>query len=258
MTAVPTDISRRGVPPEAFAHHPELRERIVDPLGSFFRNFDIAALAEAHPEFDISWISSDAAREASRAKMLASHGGGDLWVFAYGSLMWDPGFRFIDVRRAIVPDHARRFILLDKNGARGTRDRPGLMAALDTGDGCAGLAFRIAAAEIEAETEILWKREMVGPAYLPTFVTARMDDGAHSALTFVADHDAEVIAPDLTRAEQIALIATGAGILGTSKAYLENIVSQFAHLGIVDAECSSLLADVERHLAAQGADASGT
>ncbi|WP_417309857.1 gamma-glutamylcyclotransferase [Devosia sp.] len=251
MSAGTPETSDRGVPVEAFAHHPELRDRIVDPLSSFFRTFDIAALAEAHPELDISWISTDADREAARARALAAHGGGDLWVFAYGSLMWDPAFRFTDVRRAVVPGYARRFILLDTNGGRGTKAAPGLMAALDTGDRCEGLAFRIAEQDIETETEILWRREMVGPAYLPTFVAAELDDGVQTALTFVADHDAENIASDLTRTEQIQLLAHGAGMLGTSKAYLENIISQFAQLGIVDADCSGLLEEVEAYLAAQ-------
>lgn len=57
-------------------------------------------------------------------------------MFAHGSLMWDPAIDFAEVRRAWLPGHARRFILCDIHGARGTRDAPGLMAALDRGDGC--------------------------------------------------------------------------------------------------------------------------
>lgn len=238
---------------DAFAHHPELRGKITDPLTSYFRTFSVGSLLEQHPELDAvrNWVHSDDDRERSRAEILAHHGKGDLWVFAYGSLMWDPAFRFAEVRRAAVPGYARHFILRDDKGARGTREFPGLMAALDRGAGCDGLIFRIAADHVACETEILWRREMIGPGYVPTFVTALIDGRQQAALTFMADHLADAITPDLPRAEQVRFIAQGAGFLGTSKAYLENIVSQFAHLGIVDADCSALLEEVEEFLAAQ-------
>jgi cation transport protein ChaC len=233
--------------PDPFAHHPELRDRIKDPSTSFFRSFNARTVFERSPE--LRWVLdlllSDQAREVSRRAILAQHGTGDLWVFAYGSLMWDPALRFTDVRRAVVPDYARRFILKDVWGGRGTRESPGVMAALDSGDGCEGLVFRIARQDIETETEILWRREMVGPAYQPSFVSGLVDGEPVQVLTFVADYAADSIAPDLSRAEQIAYCATGAGVLGTSHEYLSNIVAQFAALGVVDAHCTDLLREVE-------------
>lgn len=236
---------------DAFAHHPELRDRIADPLTSYFRTFTVESVLERHPHLaaSLDWVRSDRDREQTRAQALAGHAGGDLWVFAYGSLMWDPAFRFAEVRRAHVADHARRFILLDTRGARGTEASPGLMAALDRGEGCEGLAFRIMARDIGIETEILWRREMIGPGYVPTFVTARIDGVPYTALTFVADHGADTIRADLSRDDQIRFIAHGAGFLGTSKAYLDNIVSHFAHLGIVDKDCLALSRAVQDHLA---------
>lgn len=237
---------------DAFAHHPELRGKIADPLTSYFRTFSVDSVLKHNPQLEESirgWVRSDEERESSRARSLAAHVRGDLWVFAYGSLMWDPGFCFTVVRRATVSGYARRFILLDDKGGRGTRGAPGLMAALDHGTGCEGLAFRIAAHDIETETEILWRREMIGHGYVPTFVTAVIDGQPTTALTFLADHSSDSILPDIARAEQVRLIALGAGFLGTSKAYLENIVSHFAHLGIVDEDCSALLREVEDHLA---------
>ncbi|WP_116134013.1 gamma-glutamylcyclotransferase [Tropicimonas sp. IMCC34043] len=238
---------------DPYTHHPELRGKIVDPLTSFFRTFSLDSMLARYPELAAarSWAHSDSHREGTRARTLAEHGAGDLWIFAYGSLMWDPAFQFAEVRRASVPGYARRFVLKDIYGARGTREAPGLMAALDRGDGCEGLAFRIAAQEIEAETEILWRREMIGPGYIPTFVPAVIDGQPGNALTFVADHSADQICPELTRREQVQFIAQGKGFLGTSKDYLCNIVSQFAALGIVDDDCTSLLQEVEACLAAQ-------
>lgn len=245
--------------PGPFAHHPELRDRIKDPQTSFFRTLNARQAFESRPE--LRWVldelHTDEAREKSRQALLATHGEGDLWIFAYGSLMWDPAFVFADVRRAMVPDYARHFILKDVWGGRGTREVPGLMAALDKGDGCEGLAFRIAHEMIDTETEILWRREMVGPAYLPQFVTALVDDQPVRALTFVADHAAKIIEPDLTRAEQIAYCATGTGALGTSHEYLRNIVSQFAALGVVDEHCTALLREVEDFMQATAAGTNG-
>lgn len=236
---------------DAFSYHPELQGKIADPLTSFFRTFSVETVLAQHPELETvrDWVHSDDVRERTRAQALADHGDSDLWVFAYGSLMWDPAFQFTEVRRARVPQYARRFILKDVHGGRGTQDSPGLMAALDHGDGCDGLVFRIAAQDIDTETEILWRREMIGPGYTPTFVTATIDDRSEPALTFVADHAAAAISPHLTRAEQTRFIARGAGFLGTSKGYLSNIVTQFAHLGIIDDDCSALLKEVEDYLA---------
>jgi len=237
--------------PDPFSHHPELREKIVDPQKSFFRDLDLEKLAkpfEARGGASIDWWYPDADREADRAAVLADRRDADLWVFGYGSLMWDPGIVFAEVRRAFVPDHARRFILRDIHGARGTREIPGLMAALDRGSGCEGLAFRIDREHVESETRRLWARERIGPGYIASFVDAELSDGRVPALTFVADHDAELIAADLTRAEQVHCFATGTGFLGTSLQYLENIASHFEALGIHDEDVEALLRETKAYM----------
>lgn len=236
--------------PDAFAHHPELQGRIIDPMQSFARSLHIPDLTNRlrSQGLPVHWIHDEAAREADRCATLAGRRGADLWVFAYGSLMWDPGFRFDALRRAHVPNYARRFILRDIYGGRGSPEAPGLMAALDHGPGCDGLLFRIPAEAVEEETMILWRREKIGPAYTAAFVTARHDGGAVEALTFVADHRAELIAPDLTREEQIRCLATGEGFLGSSLDYLRNVCEQCGRLGIEDEEISTLLREVEARL----------
>ncbi|PWJ21658.1 gamma-glutamylcyclotransferase [Jannaschia seohaensis] len=237
---------------DPFAHHPELRDRIKDAETSYFRTFSIATMLAQHPHLEVflPWTHSDEAREAIRAEALAGHDG-DLWVFAYGSLMWDPALRFAEVRRAYAPEHERRFILFDDKGGRGSPEAPGLMAALDLGDGCEGLAYRIRAADVDRETEILFRREVIAPGYIPTFIPLRMGEQDALALTFLADHDDPDIRGDITRDEQIRYIATGAGVLGTSRDYLANIVDHFAHLGITDAHCEDLWRAVEDYPAAR-------
>ena len=243
--------------PDPFSTHPELRDKITDPLTSFFRTFSAESVFAERPE--LSWVldelHSDEDREKTRAEALNGRMDNDLWVFAYGSLMWDPAFRFADVCRAELPGYARRFLLKDIYGGRGTKDNPGLMAGLDHGPSCEGLAFRIEENHIETETEVLWRREMIGPGYIPTFVPLQIDGQDLEALTFVADHSADSIDASLTHQEQIRFIAHGSGFLGTSKEYLENIVAQFAVLGIVDEDCSALLADVEQNMQSHPAKA---
>lgn len=233
-------------PSDPYRHHPALRGRITAPLTSFFRtflpsSFDAQVIAAGG---GVDWRYPDATREAMRAETLAGRLDRDLWVFAYGSLMWDPAFCFAEVRRGAISGLARHFILLDTYGARGSVERPGLMVALDQGHGCEGMVFRIAAEDVDAESEVLWRREMLGPAYQPAFVTVSTEFGAVEALAVVANHAAPVIRPDLSRAQQIEYIATGCGVLGSSLQYIENIAAQCAALGLQDADLAGLLADV--------------
>jgi len=241
---------------DSFRHHPELRDRIADAEGSFFRTFSAEDLVIRRPSLR-DWVYPEAQREAIRAEALRGHSG-DLWIFGYGSLMWDPALRFAEVRRAHVTDHARRLILVEHRGGRGTSEAPGLIATLDAGDGCEGLAFRIAAADVEAETRILFQREMLAPGYLARVIPARIGEEEVRVLTFLADHDVPDVRPDLTHEEQVRYVAHGEGELGTSRDYLANIVAHFTHLGIVDAHCTHLLREVDAHLTAVASGVAGS
>ncbi len=87
---------------DPFAHHPELRGRIADAETSFFRKFSVEALFKQHPHLEVmrTWVYTDSVREVIRASVLEGQDD-DLWIFAYGSLMWDPALRFAEVRRAL-------------------------------------------------------------------------------------------------------------------------------------------------------------
>ncbi len=240
---------------DPYCHHPELRGQIDDPEMSLMRKLSIDFLWEMSRENNLpgGWWYSDEEREALRAKALSGRWDRDLWVFGYGSLMWDPAFHFAEVRRARIEGYARKFILLEVNGGRGTPDNPGPMAALDHGAACEGLAFRIAADHLDAETYVLWHREQIAPGYIPAFMPAKTAQGDVEVLAFVADHDAKNIRPDLTREDQAKFIATGEGVIGTSTDYLRNVVKKLDQLGIEDAETMSLWNEVQRVLDASGA-----
>lgn len=228
---------------DPFSYHPELLHLVKPYAESFFRTITTekikAQILSSGQELTIDF-HDDRTRERIRAEALAGHRG-DLYVFAYGSLMWDPALDFCEVRRAFAPKHQRRFMLVDNRGGRGTRDAPGVMAALDSGTGCDGLAFKINAEKVDTETEILFRREAIAPGYLARFVPVVIDGETVPALTFLADHAQDYMQPNITRAEQIRFAATGQGILGTSLEYLQNTVEQLGRLGISDDDASDLL-----------------
>jgi glutathione-specific gamma-glutamylcyclotransferase len=231
--------------PDPYIHHPSLRGKITDPVTSFFRSFKPSDLDErmkaiGRPD---NWRHSDEELEEARLSFLKGRLDQDLWIFAYGSLMWDPAFHFAEVRRGRISGYARRFILKDTFGARGTPEMPGLMAALDEGPGCEGLVFRIAGSEAKHESGYLWRRELIAYAYKPVFAKVTTDFGEVEALTVIANHDSDYICPDLTREEQVRYMATGVGFLGTSLTYIENIAAHFAALGIHDLEVEELLSE---------------
>lgn len=242
--------------PNPFAHHPELRDIISDPLQSFFRTFRIENMVDMLVENGLptGWWHSEEFREASRAQTLKHLGDDDLWIVGYGSLMWDPAFIFSDVRKCYIPGFTRQFILKEEYGGRGDPNRPGLFAALDSGDGCDGLAFKIANSIVDAETEILWRREMVAPGYVPTFVDVILGEENIRALTFVADHEADLIDPSLSREQQVEMIATASGILGTNLEYLQNIADHFEILDIHDPHITGLLQDTQAFIRANQTD----
>jgi cation transport protein ChaC len=239
---------------DPFRHHPGLRDKIKPAAESFFRDFTADRLLDLFAEHDVPPfpIYDDDTREGIRRAALAGHEG-DLWVFGYGSLIWDPALDFAEVRRAFAPNHRRRFILEDIYGGRGTPTAPGLMAALDEGGGCHGLCFRIAAEKVEAETGILFRRELLGPGYIASFIPVELDDMRATALTFLADHSIDMINADLTRDTQIRYLATGTGFLGSSYDYLRGVVDHLHEMDIPDPELDALLAETEAEMARRAA-----
>jgi glutathione-specific gamma-glutamylcyclotransferase len=193
------------------------------------------------------WRWSDEQLEATRIALLGpperEH---DLWIFGYGSLMWDPGFHFAEVRLAELPQHRRRFSCRTVLG-RGSPECPGLMLTLEPGAGsCSGLAFRIEAAVAAHESGMLWRREMIRGIYQPRLLPVRTPQGEVTALVFAAntahaDHVGELPLDDA--AERIA---RAEGVLGTNRQYLEQLLWQMEHLGLEDDYLQQLWAEVQR------------
>ena len=127
-----------------------------------------AILARAWPSLR---ILTEQERAASLHNLLASRppGTDGVWVFAYGSLIWNPTVHFLESRPAIVQGWHRAFCLSVVVG-RGTPENPGLMLGLQPGGSCAGVAFRIGEDVMEHELTLLWRREMVAGGYIPLWV----------------------------------------------------------------------------------------
>ena len=228
---------------DPFLHHPNLKNLIKPYKESFFRTITVNQVKKMLNESGLPQtleFYDDKTREALRRDALNNHSG-DLLIFAYGSLIWDPALEFSEIRRAFAPNHARRFILVDTHGGRGTAEAPGLMAALDEGKGCEGFTFRISAEKVETETEILFRREMIAPGYHARFITLIIDETEYKALTFIADHSSEMMHPNIERNDQIIYAATGVGILGSSLEYLQNTVKNLNEIGINDTDATELL-----------------
>ena len=179
-------------------------------------------------------IRSDEEIAASLEQTLASHDPAtDVWVFGYGSLMWNPAFDYAEQRVGVVRGWHRRFCLWLEMG-RGSPANPGLMLALDRGGACRGVAFRIPAEQARPELLLIWRREMLGTAYHARWVQVRTVGATVPAITFVANRAHPRYAGKLSDAKAAAHIATASGSLGSCASYLQNTLDHLQALGIRD------------------------
>jgi cation transport protein ChaC len=236
---------------DPFVHLPQLRGRVRAAGDSSLRvttevlaQWDARAAAAGQPP---DWRLADEHRESMRRELLrAMPEGEDLWVFGYGSLMWDPGFHFAEVRLATVEGWRRRFAYRIRGG-RGSPDQPALMLSLEPGEGtCDGLAFRVEAAAVEHESACIWRREMVRGGYRPTLLPVATPQGPLRALVFAANLEHPEHVGELPLDETVATIARAAGPLGTNRDYLEQLARQLDCLGLVDDYIRILMAEVSR------------
>jgi len=179
-------------------------------------------------------LLSDAEIEADLDAALARHAqGADVWLFGYGSLMWNPAIEFAECRAGAVTGWHRRFCLWLHMG-RGTPDNPGLMLALDRGGRCAGMLFRIPAADARAELLLAWRRELFTGAYRSCWVTAMTDNGPVRAATFVVNRAHPHYAGRLDEALVAARLARATGALGSCAAYLAETLGALQSVGLRD------------------------
>ncbi|WGF89402.1 gamma-glutamylcyclotransferase [Marinivivus vitaminiproducens] len=187
---------------------------------------------------------SDEEMLASRqAALRARPDEGDIWVFGYGSLIWNPALEYVERRVGRLQGYHRTFCLWTHMG-RGTRERPGLVLGLEAGGECQGVLFRIAEAAIDEETHLLWRREMVTNAYEPRWLEVSSALGVVNALSFVMNTRHERYAGELSDEQVAAVIATAEGNLGRCADYFYNTVAHLDEMGLEDAFLRRLRAQV--------------
>jgi cation transport protein ChaC len=196
-------------------------------------------------------VLSDADRRANlEATLSLAPDPDDLWVFAYGSLMWRPAFEPAAEAWAALPDHRRAFCFWTVV-ARGTPERPGLGLGLleAAGSRCTGSIQRVPRRGRDAALWALWQREMYSGIYAPSWVEVAVDGGTRPVLAFVADPSHPQYAGPLEPEAQAAIIARATGKYGPCHEYLARTVESLEQLGVSEPELEALLARVRRHLA---------
>ncbi|MCJ2066018.1 gamma-glutamylcyclotransferase [Methylobacterium sp. J-088] len=194
-------------------------------------------------------VLSDAELGPGLDAIVAGCEGSAVWVFAYGSLMWNPEFPVAERRIGTVRGFHRRFCLLQRR-FRGTPERPGVVLALDRGGLCRGIVFRLPNSEIREALMPVWRREMRGRGYVARWLPVATAAGTVSALTFLANRASDRYAGRLPDPEIAEKIAVACGHKGPSAEYLFRTVEACERLGIRDRHLWSLQALVAARLRA--------
>ncbi|WP_343315407.1 gamma-glutamylcyclotransferase [Brucella sp. BE17] len=183
--------------------------------------------------------------DRSLAQMIESTSSAhDVWVFAYGSLIWNPIFPVAEARRALIHGYHRSLCMNSVRG-RGSIDNPGAMLALDAGGACNGIIMRIGG-DVSSELKLLWRREMMSGAYLPKWLDAKTNSGPIRALCFVANRTSPHYAGRLSDDEVSRRVATASGIWGSNLDYVQRTHESLVHHGIRDKALSRTLMRDER------------
>lgn len=155
-----------------------------------------------------------------------------VWIFGYGSLIWNPLLDFDLKRPALVRGYCRRFCLQTRFG-RGSPEKPGLVLALDEGGQTEGRAFRIRPHNLEHELFLLWRREMLSGSYRPVWLEGEIDGKTAPVLTFVINTTCGRYTGPICPQEKIHMLLTGEGLLGTSFEYFTQTLASLRSEGIV-------------------------
>lgn len=177
----------------------------------------------------------------------AEQGNGELWVFGYGSLMWRPGFAYLDrVPARLIGLH--RALCVYSFVHRGTPERPGLVLGLDRGGMCRGIAYRVAAAARAATIDYLRGREQVTTVYLETMRRIELEDHARTrlrALCYIVDRSHVQYAGRLSLAESVHHVRQGHGKSGPNRDYVLETVTALEALGYRETDLHLIAAQLQ-------------
>lgn len=159
-----------------------------------------------------------------------------MWVFGYGSLLWNPGFPVARREAATLAGYHRSFCMWSIHH-RGTEEKPGLVLALDAAEGaeCTGMALSVEAGHEEATLAALRERELISSAYVERDLDVTLDSGERvTAVTYVIDPQHEQYCGGLSLERQANVIAHAVGGRGPNPEYLYNTAEHLAEIGLED------------------------
>jgi cation transport protein ChaC len=179
-------------------------------------------------------VRTDLEIEAALQTILKNHPDQeDVWLFGYGSLMWNPAMHYAEQRGGRVHGWHRKYCLWLEAG-RGTPDMPGLMLGLDRGGSAAGALFRVPADEARTELLLPFRRELFTHSYDPRWVSVATEGGVVRAVTFVVNRDGVRYVPHLDLESVAHHVATASGALGSCMEYLHRTLESLEALGLDD------------------------
>lgn len=179
----------------------------------------------------------------------------EMWVFGYGSLMWNPGFPVAERQIARLEGFHRSFCMRSIHH-RGTVEQPGLVLALDAAAeaSCQGLAFRVQPGAEDQTLAELRERELISSAYLEAELDLDLRSGGQvRAVTYIIDPDHVQYCGGIPLDEQARIIAHAHGGRGPNSEYLFNTAGHLVELGIADPDLDWLTARVRQILTEAGA-----
>ncbi|MGO4524960.1 gamma-glutamylcyclotransferase [Microvirga sp. 2MCAF35] len=158
----------------------------------------------------------------------------DIWVFAYGSLIWNPCFEYDEKVPAYLRGYHRKLCVISHN-YRGTPKKPGLVFGLDTGGSCYGLAFRIGQTQVRDAVKFIRDRELTSSIYNEKFVALSLEDGRKvHALAYIVNHQHPKYISNLDVEEVFNLVKDAAGTLGSNLEYVISTFRGISSLGLRD------------------------
>ena len=208
----------------------------------------IRRLAESRPGA-IRLMSDEDRVLAIREALSQAPSLNDVWIFAYGSLIWNPAIHFAEREKVLVDGFHRSFCFWTVLG-RGCEENPGLMMGLEPGRSSNGLAYRIDADDLDTELDILFRRELMSYVYKPTWVDATLaesPDKTIKVLAFVVDPEHERFCGELDESTLVRHIATASGPLGRNCDYLFQLTEHLRELGFTDEPLLELEARVRSY-----------
>ncbi|MGJ8521434.1 Glutathione-specific gamma-glutamylcyclotransferase [Carnimonas sp. R-84981] len=221
-----------------------LNARALDSSLSFDES--AAMMACYPPRLGQVCLNSDEQLEASIAETLARRKEKDIWLFAYGSLIWKPEGPSAERANARISGYHRGLNLWSRIH-RGTPERPGLVLGLDQGGSCQGVVHRLPEHNLDQHLKALWQREMPDDSYRPEWLECRLADGRNiEALAFVLESERPNYAGTQPDSVVRQVIRQARGRCGSSRDYLRNTLSALRAQAMPDhaleatwARCSS-------------------